>query len=173
MPWWGASVFALGGSAFGVLITGLITLLGNRTTRRRLSREDRLSLYPRLAGASRTLANTRVWPIDTEAEDREWTSVLELAEQVAFLGSAQVNAAVETLVAAARSHRVVIAEIRQDSNPGHREGLDRRFRSKHSTSVATLRRAIDEFVRTGRGELEIKGAYRPIEGAGDHAGEGE
>ncbi|WP_280235507.1 hypothetical protein [Nocardia cyriacigeorgica] len=167
-PWWGTSIIALGGSAFGVVVASLLTLLSNRTQRLRLSRDDKLDVYPRLAGAGRALANIPVWPSEPETLNREWNSVLELAEQVAFLGSARVNAAVETLLAAAKNHRSVIADIRRDSAPGHRDSIDRRFQSNYVTSVTGLRDAIDDFVRAGRKELEIRGTYRPIEGATDH-----
>ncbi|TLF79082.1 hypothetical protein [Nocardia cyriacigeorgica] len=151
-------------------MTSLLAMLSRSTERRRLSRDDKLAVYPRLAGASRALANIPVWPRDSEAVDREWHSVLEYAEQVAFLGSARVNAAVETLMEAAKNHRNLVAEIQHDSRPGHRDSVDRRFQEQYTTSVAGLRAAIDNFVRAGRNELEIRGTYRPIEGEAEQLG---
>ncbi|GAA5055013.1 hypothetical protein [Nocardia callitridis] len=171
-PWWGSSVIALGGAAFTAALGAVFTILSRRTETRRLSREDRLSAYRRLAKAARTLAKTVVWPTDPEAMAAERNDVLEIAEEVAFLGSARVNAAVETLVIATEAHCTLIAEIREDSDPAHRGGIDRRFQAKYSTSVTELRGAIDDFTRAGRAELEIRGAYRPIESAGDQTADG-
>jgi hypothetical protein len=170
-PWWGAGVIALVGSIFGVTVTSLFTMLNTRAERRRLSRDDKISTYPRLARAGRALADTPIWPSDPQLADTRLERMVDLASEVAFLGSAGVNAAVEVLLAVAKSYRTVVADIQRDSKPGHRGGVDVRYQPKYAAAVADLRRAIDDFVRAGRRELEIRGEYRPIESAQYPAGD--
>lgn len=146
-------------------------MLNRRTERRRLSRDDKISTYPRLVRAGCTLADTPVWPNDPQLADERLDKVVDLATEVAFLGSAGVNSAVEALLTAARNYRTVVADIQRHSEPGHRGGIDVRHRSKYAAAVTDLRRATDDFVRAGRHELEIRGKCRSIEKAEYQAGD--
>lgn len=156
-------MFALVGSALGVLITSLLSLMSARTQRRRLSREYKVAAYPQLADAGRKLARTSVWPVEAGTTEQLLEKLLELAEQTAFFSPPQVNAAVRILSVAAKEHQNTITSIRDDSTPGHRNSVDRRFQEKYRKSLTALHRAIDDFVRVGRSDLEIRGPYHSIE----------
>lgn len=161
VPWWGTSIFALGGTVFGAFVTGMTGWLAQRSQRRRLSRDEKVAAYLDLINAARKLARTPVWPVEAGDAEDQLQNLLELAERVMFFGPAQVNGAIQVLLTAAREHRKTVAAIREDSKPGYRGGLDRSFQEKYRASVTDMHSAVDNFARAARKDLEIKGPYHP------------
>lgn len=162
IPWWGSGLFTVAGTLIGALATLSLGLLNRHTERRRLSREQKVELYPELTRAANKLAQLPVWPIQAGNPQELFDEVDTIAQRVAFFGTAQVSNTITKLLTTAKNLADTITAIRTESRPSHRNTVDQRLTERHHTAVAELDTATAAFAAAGRKDLEIATPYTPV-----------
>ncbi|RJQ76686.1 hypothetical protein D5S17_17645 [Pseudonocardiaceae bacterium YIM PH 21723] len=146
-------MFTLLGAGVGALSPLTLGLLNRRSERQRLSRSQKVELYPAITGAAGRLVRLPVWPVegnDPEPIIEELSSHLQEAR---FLCPPGVVGAADTVLASATELSVLITEIRTGT-AGFGNTVEVRHRAGYEAAIGGLKSTVDEFVRVGRSDLE-------------------
>lgn len=161
-PWWASGLFGIVGALIGTFATLSLGVLNRRTERRRLSRTEKVALYPSLTRAANQLVRLPVWPEDS-GNPRDLRDDIEtIAESVVFIAPTKVATTVITLLTAAENLSDTILAIRRDSRPGHSDKVDQRYAERLATATNELKAAIRAFGTNSRKDIEVGTPYVPL-----------
>ncbi|MEW2508209.1 hypothetical protein AB0878_47890 [Amycolatopsis sp. NPDC047767] len=162
-PWWGTSLFTLATALVTGFIAAFTALAPKRTERRlerrRLSRDHKERSYPEITRVTYKIAAAPVWSTGPNQDELLLDELITAAHQAAFFAPTTVITAIHELLATATSLNDTRNHIRSVSEPGHSGRIDVAHADKHTLAINRLLHALQNFINTSRGDLEIPGAY--------------
>jgi len=157
-PWWASGLFGVLGALIGSLATLSLGVLNRRTVRRRLSRAEKVALYPSLTRAANKLARLRAWPAETGDPEDLLDTIDGIANDIAFLAPANVATTVIDLLAAAEKLSDAVRTIRQ-GRPGYGNTVAKSQLAPLTAATGELKAAIQAYGTASRADLEITTPY--------------